>query len=273
MQYQISRWRTQQRKATTNAPLLLAGLAALLITLALIGLWDTARAARQSGVNNPNLNIIGLNNNSITLAGQNWKASSTVALGYSTSTRCQPAIALKSPNNTAFVNDQGIFQLDYPWPSSITGGPFYFCASGRSSDNTPAPGIFTPQAIVVDAAGTVTFPPGSAPTPTATRTLPPTPTATHTPANAATATTQAAATATSTASATAQPAASATPNAPPTATASMQAGSPGNKGANASTPSSASILATFAAIVALCVLVFMLLIYLIRVWLHELRTP
>ncbi len=260
MQYRTSGWQAQQEKTRASMPMLLAALAALLIILALVGLWGTAHAAPQSGANTPNLNIVGLSNNIVTLSGENWEANSTVTLSFSTSAKCQQALALNAPNNIAPVNDQGTFRVNYPWPTSTTGGPFYFCASGRSADHTTAPDIYTPQAIVVSSAGTVTFAPGSAPTPTPTNTPPPTATFTNTPANAATATTQAA-------TATAQ---STTPTAQPTRptapTATTQRGNPGNKGASASSKSSGAILATFAAIVALCILVFMLLIYLIRVY-------
>ncbi len=255
MQDQTSHGHTPHHpRATALLPL-----AGLLILLALLGLWGTARAAQQSGTNNPNLNIVSLNNNVITLAGQNWEANSTVTLSYSTSTKCQPATALKSPNNIAFVDAQGTFQVAYPWPASITGGPFYFCANGRGADHTSAPGIYTPQAIVVSPGGSVSFAPGSAPTPKPTFTPTITPTATNTPGNSATATAQAA-------TATAQ----ATQNATPTAT---QVGTPGNKGANASNKPATSIAVTLVAIFGLCFLVLLLLIYLVRVWLHGRKTP
>jgi hypothetical protein len=281
MQHQSSHQQAPSKKAWADRLLLLAGLAGLLVTVALLGLWDTAWAAQQSGNNLPDLNIVGLNNNIVALSGQNWEPKSTVTLSYSTSTRCQFANSLKSPYNIAFVSEQGTIQVNYPWPATTTGGPFYFCASGRSADNNPAPGIFTPQAIVVSAAGTVSFAPGSAPTPPPTNTptnTPPAPsattappahpTATTTPANNATATARASATATQSATATAQ----ATRQPTASATGSGQ-GSPGNKGASASNKSSAPIIATFAAIVALCILVLTLLVYLIRIYLRGRQTP
>lgn len=257
MQDQTSHGHTPHHQPRATALLPLAG---LLVILALLGLRGTARAAQQSGASTPNLNIVGLNNNVVTLAGQNWEANSTVTLSYSTSTKCQPATALKSPNNIAFVNAAGTFQVGYPWPATITGGPFYFCASGRGADHSSAPNIYTPQAIIVSPGGSVSFAPASAPTPTPTFTPTITPTPTNTPANAATATAQAA-------TATAQ----ATRHATPTTTA--QPGSPGNKGANASNKPSTSIVFTLAAIISLCLLVLLLLIYLVRVWLHGRKTP
>ncbi|HEY7124001.1 MAG TPA: hypothetical protein VH540_08645 [Ktedonobacterales bacterium] len=266
MQYRTSGWQAQQEKTSANAPLLPA-LAALLIILALIGLWGTAHAAPQSGANTPNLNIVGLNNNIVTLSGENWEANSTVALSFSTSTKCQPANALHAPNNIALVTAQGTFRVEYPWPASTPGGPFYFCASGRSADHTTAPNIYTPQAIVVSLAGTVTFAPGSAPTPPPTNTPPAAPTSASTPANAATATAQA------TTAANQSPTVTAQPTRPTKPTATVPRGDPGNKGASASNKSSGTILFTFAAVVALCILVFMLLIYLIHVYKHGRQTP
>lgn len=268
MQYRTSGWQAQQANSRASMPPLLAALAALLLIVVLIGLWGTAHAAPQSGANTPNLNIVGLNNNIVTLSGENWEANSTVTLSFSTSTKCQPANALHSPNDIAFVNDQGIFRVEYPWPATTTGGPFYFCASGRSADHTAAPNIYTPQAIVVTAAGSVSFAPGSASTPTPTNTPPAAPTSTSTPANAATATAQATTAASQSPTVTAQP----TRPTAPTATSAPR-GDPGNKGESASSKSAGADLATFAAIVALCILVFMLLIYLIRVYAQGRQTP
>ena len=75
---------------------------ALGIILAFLGLWGTARAAQQSAAT-PNLNIVGLNNNLVTLAGQNWEPNSPVRLSYSPSPSCQPATDLNDHQGTQTV--------------------------------------------------------------------------------------------------------------------------------------------------------------------------
>ena len=224
--------RQAQRIVTGGvAAVALLALAALLAALALAGTGSSVYAASRSG--GPTLAVTGITGNAITVAGEGWVSGETITLSSSTNNLCASPTPLSiTPNNFTLENSN--FQVTFTWPSNMSGGTYYLCASGSVSGG-PIP---AQQPIIVNNNGSVQSTPGSTTTPNATTTSKTS--ATSTPRG--------------------NPASTATTNG---TTGNGGNPNPGNKGTSAG-----SSVSSLVAIILLCLLVLALLVYLIRIWLQ-----
>jgi hypothetical protein len=211
----------------------LSALAVLLAALVLAGTGGSVYAAPRSG--GPTLDVSNIVGNTITIVGDGWVPGETITLSYSPNDLCNPLTTLPTTPNS-FSLESSNFQVNITWPSNISGGTYYLCASG-SATGGPVP---TQRPIIINNNGTVQPTPGSTTPPNTTATG--TPTVTGTPGH--------------------NPGSTATKGATTGNGAGGDSG-PGNKGASTSTSVSSLV-----AIILLCLLVLALLIYLIRIWLQ-----